>query len=189
MRKLLFAMMCMMLGAAAMAQTEHLKFKGIPMDCSVDEMARKLQAKGFKYEQKLDGVVLMKGTFAGSPNCSITLLPVDGSTKIRRIGVSFPDCENWRCLEDKYSDLKDLLTQKYNLPISIERFDSYSEPTNDGYKMTLVNLDRCKYQSDFYANNGTIILYIATGYEAHVHLIYEDAANAKVNEQNVLDDL
>ena len=182
--------MCIVLGAAAMAQTEHLKFKGIPMDCSVDEMARKLQAKGFKYKDKNDnGTVFMSGTFAGTPNCTIGLLPIDGGTKIRRIGVIFPNCESWGCLENKYNSLKDMLTQKYTHPISVERFDSYSEPTSDGNKMTLVHIDQCKYQSDFNINNGSILLFIKNGFDAHIVLVYEDAANAKVNEQNILDDL
>ena len=190
MRKLLFAMMCMMLGAAAMAQTEHLKFKGIPMDCSVDEMARKLQAKGLKYEDKIEGTVFLKGTFAGTSGCIITLLPVDGSNKIRRIGVGFPKCENWSCLIDKYTYLKDMLTQKYSKPRYVtEKFEGYSQPNNDNDKMHEVRMDRCKYQCEFYTENGWILLRIITGFDAQVHLIYEDDANAKANEQNVLDDL
>ena len=189
MKNLLITIVCVMLGAAAMAQTEHLKFKGIPMDCSVDEMARKLQAKGLRYDDKLDGVVFMKGSFAGTHDCMIGLIPIDGSTKIYRIGVSFPKCENWGCLENKYNYLKDMLTQKYSLPISVEKFDSYSEPTNDGYKMTLVNLDQCKYESLFTLNNGSIFLKIENGYNAHIVLIYEDGANAKEDEQKILDDL
>ncbi|MBE6323103.1 MAG: hypothetical protein E7073_08820 [Bacteroidales bacterium] len=189
MKNLLITIVCVMLGTAAMAQTEHLKFKGIPMDCSVDEMARKLQAKGFKYEDKLDGTVFMKGSFAGTYDCLIGLIPIEGGTKIRRIGVIFPNCGNWECLENKYNYLKDMLTQKYTRPHSIEKFDSYSEPTNNGNKMTLVQLDRCKYQSDFNINNGSIMLFIKNGFDAHIVLVYEDAANAKVNDQNVLDDL
>ena len=189
MKNLLITIMCIVLGAAAMAQTEHLKFKGIPMDCSVDEMARKLQAKGFKYEDKLDGTVFMKGSFAGTYDCLIGLIPIEGGTKIRRIGVSFPNCENWECLENKYNYLKELLTQKYSLPLSIERFDGYSQPNNDGNKMTRVYLDQCKYESLFTLNNGEIYLKIMNGDEPYVILIYEDAANAKANEQNILDDL
>ncbi len=189
MKNLLITIVCVMLGAAAVAQTEHLKFKGIPMDCSVDEMARKLQAKGLKYEAKKDGTIFMSGTFAGTPDCLIGLISIDGGTKIRRIGISFPKCENWGCLENKYNYLKDMLTQKYSLPLSIEKFDSYSEPTNDGYKMTLVYLDQCKYESYFTSESGTISLRISNGDDACVVLVYEDAANAKVNEQNIMDDL
>lgn len=189
MKNLLITIVCVMLGVAAMAQTEHLKFKGIPMDCSVDEMARKLQAKGFRYEAKRDGIILMKGTFAGAPNCSIGLLPIEGGSKIRRVGISFPKCENWSCLEDKYNYLKDMLTQKYSQPLSIEKFDGYGYPDSDGEKMTRVQIDECKYESLFTPENGTISLRIANGYDACVVLVYEDNANAKANEQNILDDL
>ena len=55
--------------------------------------------------------------------------------------------------------------------------------------MTRVHIDECKYESLFTSENGTISLRIANGYDACVVLVYEDNANAKVNEQKVLDDL
>ena len=191
MKNLLITIMCIVLGAAAMAQTEHLKFKGIPMDCSVDEIARKLQAKGLKYDDKKDdGTVFMSGTFAGTSNCTVVLIPIDGGTKIRRIGVGFPECNNWNCLIDKYTYLKDMLTRKYSKPLFVtEKFEGYSQPNNDNDKMYEVRMDRCKYKCEFYLANGWISLKITTGYDAQVFLIYEDDANAKANEQNILDDL
>ncbi len=60
----LFTMMCS-------AQTEHMKFKGVPMEGTLQSFTNKLKTKGFTAVGIQDGVSLLKGEFAGYKNCTI----------------------------------------------------------------------------------------------------------------------
>ena len=47
------------------AQTNHMKFKGIPMEGTLQSFTTKLKAKGYTPIGIQDGVSLLKGEFAG----------------------------------------------------------------------------------------------------------------------------
>ena len=52
--RLLTSLVCALISVMALAQSDVTKFLGIPVDGSVDTMARKLEAKGFKREYPYD---------------------------------------------------------------------------------------------------------------------------------------
>lgn len=47
------------------AQTEHMKFKGIPMEGTLRTFTGQLRAKGFATVATQDGISLLNGEFAG----------------------------------------------------------------------------------------------------------------------------
>ena len=53
------------------AQTEHMKFKGIPMEGTLQSFTNQLKTKGFMPIGIKDGVSLLKGEFAGYKDCTI----------------------------------------------------------------------------------------------------------------------
>ena len=53
------------------AQTNHMKFKGVPMEGTLQSFTTKLKAKGYTPVGIQDGVSLLKGEFAGYKNCTI----------------------------------------------------------------------------------------------------------------------
>ena len=53
------------------AQTEHMKFKGIPMEGTLQTFTSKLKAKGFMPIGVQDGVSLLKGEFAAQLQISV----------------------------------------------------------------------------------------------------------------------
>lgn len=70
MRKVLFSILLCLFAFNAMAQNEHLKFMGIPLDGTIDAFQKKLEAKGVKYDKIISnsipiGVRGFKGRFAG----------------------------------------------------------------------------------------------------------------------------
>lgn len=53
------------------AQTNHMKFKGIPIEGTLDSFVQKLKSKGFTYLGQQDGMALLKGEFAATKGCTI----------------------------------------------------------------------------------------------------------------------
>jgi len=54
------------------AQTsEHLSFKGIPIDGTLDQYVSKMKQSGFTNLSTKDGTVLLSGDFAGYKNCIV----------------------------------------------------------------------------------------------------------------------
>ena len=75
------------------AQTEHMKFKGIPMEGTLQSFTLKLKAKGYVPLGTEDGVSVLKGEFAGYKNCHIYAV-ADKSGMICRVCVEFPKMES-----------------------------------------------------------------------------------------------
>ena len=106
------------------AQTEHMKFKGIPMEGTLQSFTLKLKAKGYVPLGTEDGVSVLKGEFAGYKNCHIYAV-ADKSGMICRVCVEFPKMDKWADLESCYSSYKDMLTEKYGEPkVCVEEFQN-----------------------------------------------------------------
>lgn len=70
------------------AQTEHMKFKGIPMEGTLQSFTNQLKTKGFMPIGIQDGVSLLKGEFAGYKDCTIGAV-ADKSGMICKVSVFF----------------------------------------------------------------------------------------------------
>ena len=108
------------------AQTEHMKFKGIPMEGTLQSFTLKLKAKGYVPLGTEDGVSVLKGEFAGYKNCHIYAV-ADKSGMICRVCVEFPKMDKWADLESCYTSYKDMLTEKYGEPTASEK--KFTKPT------------------------------------------------------------
>ena len=51
--------------------TEHLKFKGVPIDGTLSEYVLKMKQAGFQLIETDDGVAVLEGEFAGYRDCMI----------------------------------------------------------------------------------------------------------------------
>ena len=70
MRKLFLLSLMLMFSFVLSAQTEHMKFAGIPLNGSIEQFQKKLVAKGFRLNTKMSkmlpvGTRSFVGTFAG----------------------------------------------------------------------------------------------------------------------------
>lgn len=187
---LLFA--CMAIGMYAQDAQEHLKFKGIPIDGTVNEFVAKLKQKGCTYIDSYEGNALLKGDFATEKNCTILVAAPKANCPLERVAVSCPNQETWSFLYNNYTRLKDMLTTKYGEPASCEEtFQSTLQPKDDSSKMHEVKMDRCRYVCVFNAGNGYIELAILnSGYSnCFVRLLYVDAANNNAAESKAMDDI
>lgn len=172
--------------------TEHLNFKGVPIDGTLIEYVAKMKQNGFNHIATKDGIAYLNGEFAGYKDCSVGVSTLKQKDLVHKIVVVFPDKETWSMLFGNYSNLKEMLTEKYSNPSEvIEEFDGYSQPNDDRSKMYAVGSDRCKYHSIWQTDKGNIQLSIShKGYSSSfVTLAYFDKNNSDVMRESAINDL
>jgi len=183
-----------MLNAATQAQvsSNHLSFKGVPIDGTLDEYVSKMIQNGFMHSGTQDGLAILKGDFASYKNCTVGVSTLKAKDLVNKIIVMLPNVDNWSALASNYFNLKEMLTEKYGQPSDFtEKFDRYSEPRDDGSKMNEVLMDRCKYFSSWQTEKGSIELTIEKGDypNAFVKLVYFDKINGETIKKEALNDL
>ena len=178
----------------AQQTSEHLSFKGVPIDGTLDDYVSKMKQNGFTELSKEDGTSLLSGDFAGYKDCIVGVSTLKQKDLVCKIGVFFPEKNTWSTLFGNYSDLKEMLTEKYGKPSDIvEKFDtpSYSQPKDDNSKMHEVGMERCKYSSIWKTGKGEIQLSIDhdkfTSY--FVKLAYFDKINSNIIKAKAKGDL
>lgn len=185
-----FAALC----SNAQASSEHLKFKGVPIDGTVTEFAKKLEEKGFKTLMAQGGSYIMSGDFAGYSDCMIVLMNTKSTKEVYGIGVIPSFCDTWSELISQYDTFKDNLTTKYGEPTGCtEEFKGWT-PSSDMSKFYAAQIGDCDYKTLFELKNGSIAVAITNkkkGSEksCYVVLIYTDKVNEAKEKQNVIDDL
>lgn len=197
MKTVLISLFCFVLTMTSFAQnntdtTEHMTFKGVPIDGTLNEYVSKMKQSGFALIGTEDGVAMLKGDFAAYKGCIIGVATLKGKDLVSKITVIFPAQEAWSSLSSNYYNLKELLTEKYGEPSeTVEKFDTYSEPDDDNAKMREVGMDRCKYFTTFELENGSIQLSIENGgfLSSFVMLSYYDKINSEKIRQKAIDDL
>jgi hypothetical protein len=173
----------------AQAQTEHLTFKGIPIDGTIKTMVAKLQDKGYKVLGVETEIGMLEGDFAGYSGCTIGVMGSAGM--VTNVIVLFPKCDTWSALYSNYLSLRDSLTDKYGVPESkVEIFESASEPESDWERMYEVKNKRCLYRTTYALPNGKISISIgSSNYDAYVAIAYVDSANMNTNKSKASEDL
>lgn len=185
----------MILISSSFAQnSEHLKFKGVPIDGTLNEYVSKMKQAGFVLEGTEDGVALLSGEFAGYSDCVVGVKTLQKLNLVHEIVVLFPPQDKWAGLSYDYERLKTMLTKKYGKPDECEeRFNASSymiEDDND--KMREVVMNNCKYYSTYNTDNGSITLTISNdGYElgCRVKLFYTDKINSEIFDNAAMEDL
>jgi len=194
MKKTLVILIFALTTTIALAQTnssDHLSFKGVPIDGTLNEYVTKMKQNGFTMLGTEDGVVTLKGDFASYKGCIIGVATLKGKDLVSKITVIFPALESWSSLSSNYLNLRGMLTEKYGEPSeSVEKFDTYSEPKDDGMKFFYVQSDKCKYYSIFKTEKGNIELQIkGNRSSSFVILSYFDKINSDIVKQKAIDDL
>lgn len=182
------AMVCTI---SAQTGTEHLTFKGVPIDGTLSEYVAKMKNAGFRYIGAEEGTAILQGDFAGFKDCTIGVSTLKSLNIVNTIGVIFPAHEDWSSLEHNYEHLKSMLTQKYGEPTDvIEKFQGRYVDSNDDRLHELM-MDRCTWHTTYQTRNGEIQLSIQKGeFGKHfVILKYFDKINTDTVRSAAMDDL
>mgnify|MGYP003402115589 CR=1 FL=1 len=197
MKKTLITLFLSLTACIIFAQTKtdssaHLTFKGVPLDGTLDQYVVKMKQNGFKHISTKDGIAMLQGDFAGYKDCYVGVSTLKQKDLVHKIGVLFPEKETWSTLSGNYFDLKQMLTEKYGKPSDVvEKFDTYSQPDDDGDKMYEVKFDRCKYYSIWETDKGEIQLSIdhKSVSSCFVKLAYFDKINSAAVKKQAIEDL
>jgi len=89
------------------------------------EYVAKMKLNGFVVVATEPGATMLQGDFASYKKVIIGVVTLQQKDLVSKITVMFPKQEDWASLDGNYSNLKDMLTQKYGTPTEvIEEFPS-----------------------------------------------------------------
>ena len=199
MKRLLIICMLATIGVVASCAQEHQTFKGIPINGTAAEFAKKLESKGFApAEADEAGNASWTGVFAGYNNCSVSLLTIPGTDRIYGVKVTIT-VEMPAVFSEEYQKMKSMLIEKYGEPTTKTEEATVETVGNDtadidltGIFDELLKAMRIKTADAqvFESASGTVDL---VGYNVAfagvMVLTYIDKANNKAYLQSVIDDL
>ena len=170
-----FAFVLIALTSYAQGGSEHLTFKGIPIEGSMTEFCQKLKAKGFTSIGSENNLALFMGDF----------------TSVFAVAVLFDPSGEWNTLVNTYNYYKDLYTRKYGNPtISKEKNPAHSD--SNTALMAEVHQGTVVWGSAWEVTGGDIELSIekTSGfYEGMVMIRYRDSQNVETKIQKDLEDI
>ena len=172
--------------------SEHLTFKGVPIDGTLNEYVSKMQQAGFTHLGTDDGTALLEGDFAGFKNYTVGVSTLKSANIVNTIGVIFPYKDDWSLLERDYELLKSMLTQKYGEPADVtEKFHGDHMPDSNIGKLNALLMDRCTWYTTFETPKGDIQLSLQKGNigQYFVLLKYYDKINTEAVKSAAMDDL
>ena len=191
MKKLLISLFVILYTTIGQAQ-EHLTFKGVPIDGTLDTYVANMKKAGFTFIGEDNGIAMLRGDFAGYRNCTIGVVTLKSIDIVNRISVLFDSHQDWNNIYINYSSLKEMLTAKYGKYADcVEKFEGYSQPRDDNGKMHELTMDRCKFYTIWKTDKGSIELEIIKGNlgGGMVRLSYWDKINTMSVQEKAMDDL
>lgn len=162
------------------AQTEHMKFMGIPITGTPVQMGAKLRAKGFVFKEKLDEDIReYTGKFAGS---NVTIDVVSRNNLVWKILVAYPEVSSFSRLRNDYNDMVTQFSIKYGSPS--KHYEFFKDPyyDGDGYELQALELDKCTYFTIWKLDYGNIAIQMSSN--ASLWISYEDAEGVKEKHYN-----
>lgn len=169
---------------SVVAQSDHLTFKNIPIDGTIETFIKKMEENGFQqtYLAGDESGAVMEGEFVNM-KCEIFILASPKTKYVWKVLVKLPEETSWYSLKSDYFKYKKAYTEKYGKSTDYEFFSKpYYE--GDGYELQALRMDKCSYSAFFNTDNGS--LSVSIGKEGCIQLSYEDKENAnkRSNEKN-----
>ncbi len=175
----------------AQNESEHLTFKGVPIDGTLREYVEKMRNAGFEYVGEENKTANLQGEFAGFKEFTIVVSTLKSKDLVNSIGVIFPANEKWWGVESDYNKLKSMLVQKYGEPSQCsEKFKGYTPDTDSEKRLKLMS-DEYSWFSIFNTPKGNIQLSIAyqLSIGCFVTLEYSDKINTESIRSHAINDL
>ena len=194
--KRLFIILVLTISSLSLYSQEHLKFKGVPINGSLDTFVETMKTKGYTLVESRQGVALMQGTFAGVKLCRIFI--VSTNDVVWKVAAEFPSHDTWLEVKREYNRLKDSFATKYGIkPESEERLPNDEDYYSDGLGMMALHgeleHEKALYSSYFRIPNGIAIITIKPDFRTssclQVAIEYYDEVNTNSLDKSMIDDL
>ena len=191
MKKSIFVLVALFLGLTSMAQ-EHLSFKGISIEGSMESFCEKLADKGFTELGNDGNTTLFTGDFTGR-DATVGVISDDDGENVYSVVVLFEPSGEWNMLVSTYKYYKDLYTRKYGKPQkTVERNRQVELDGSNTGLMAEVHQGRVTWGSLWTVTGGEIEISIEKTngfYEGAVVIRYRDAQNEEIKIQKHLEDI
>ena len=174
----------------ALPYSEHLSFKGIPIEGSITEFCKKLEDKGFSSIGSEDNITMFTGDFTGR-EANVAVAATDDGKNVFSVVVLFDPSGEWNTLVNIYTYYKDLYTRKYGKPAKTKEKNPASSDSNISL-MSEIYQGTVVWASAWEVTGGDIELSIekSTGiYEGMVMIRYRDTQNVEAKIQRDLEDI
>lgn len=190
-RRTLITIVLVHLALCVFAQNEHLSFKGVPIDGTLNHYVQEMRQKGFTLVKTGKSEAILRGDFAGIKGCEVGVYTLDAMDLVSNIGVIFPYQITWARLEGDYQSLKRNLTSKYGRPTEcVEKFDNkYVDDDSD--RMYALEFDKCHYYTIWSTELGDIELSLQRdeSLRCYVFLKFFDRLNSNAVQDIIMEDL
>ncbi|MBD5257573.1 MAG: hypothetical protein HDS52_02630 [Barnesiella sp.] len=174
------------------SNSNHLTFKGVPIDGTLDDFVSEMEKAGFTYVAEENGATILQGDFASFKKCNIYVATLHGIDIVNAITVIIPCGDDWSDIERKYRLLNELLTEKYGEPAeNTEEFHSRLTPRTNQDKLIALASDNCDFKTVYDTPKGKITIFMdfEYGLGAFLNLKYSDKINSDNLRSKVIDDL
>ena len=188
MKKLFFIIFATFVAiSATYAQdTEYFQFKGIPINGSISNFGKQLEAEGFT---KINANSY-RGKFLRTD--SVVTIVGDDDNMVWRVAAFLATTDTWSTLESAFNNYVNLYKEKYGTPhASSKKFTSYTGD-HSGLKMSAIMDGECDYSATWNLPQGSIEVRIVEGSEYKtgcIRIIYTDNANKNKVHQSDLDEI
>ena len=193
MRRILFGIIFTFCVLTTFGQTasEHLTFKGIPIDGTLESFVGKLKKKGYEEFAREKGNVLLQGDFAGYRNCFIAVGNSEDLDLVSRVTVTLPFSDNWNTTYEFFDKLKRMMIEKHGLPVFEKEEFKDKNPSDDYLKYIYTKQGYCNYIAEFDVGIGGKQIKIIGVDEAgiSVSITYFDFYNEELRDKKAMDDL
>lgn len=178
---------------SSFAQTEHMKFMGIPITGSMIDIEKKLEEKGFVYKIEFsegDTTNIIReyeGIFTGS---KVSVYVVSDYDIVWKIEVKYPDYNSFSAIEKDYKTMVKQYSIKYG--DKIEHYEFFNDSTKllDDYdKLQQLKEGQCHYISFWDLENGNISIRIASDLSLRISYADAESLNKKEAYSRIQDDI
>lgn len=186
MRRIVSLFICCISAFVMYAQTEHMKFMGIPLNGTISSFQSKLLSKGIKYDEVLSrhlgvGCRCFNGKFSGE-KANIYVYYNDKTKTVYRAKAVI-ECSSKSIGENKYKEFETMLNTKYSNGIK-------KDGEQDGHPSLLIAVPN-EDETDVLGTVGMYISNAAYSYmdEVYLHIDYSDYTNEILYRKSNMDDL
>lgn len=189
MKKFTITIVAILMTVTLIAQTPHLKFKGIPIDGDYKDFARELIQKDFiQIESSDDGIVLL-GNFMATPGVIVVVYPDPASKVVSAVVAMIEAGNSWSSIESKYEDTVETYTQKYGAPA--DQTEGFRGSVYSDYsRLEAIKEERCDYKTRWELREGKITI-VPAYYGGSYYIVcgYADGQNIEALRQTIIDDI
>ena len=191
MKKILLLIVTIIFSVSMMAQSPHMKFKGLEINGNYKTFAQNLVKQGFKIVETAEDGIVLTGNFMAHPE-TMTIVYPDPKTKNVTVVAAFIETDDtWISMEREFFSIVETYKKKYGEPEEFStRFNVDETDISDTGKKMYLQDGRCEYISRFETAEGAIVISIVYYLmEYGVMIAYIDGQNKAEMDKAIFDDI